>query len=586
MKVRFILPLLLVCLFCQAQSAIESEIQNTVTSFYQKLRPETVLIHMSNNTYFTGETIWYSLYLFNAPYSSSDLSSTAYVELLKNGHILCRQKLKLTEGVGAGDFILPKNLSSDYYQIRGYTSWMKNIGEETFFEKIITIINPDNPILPKKESNDQQTQQQFNNVFTITDDSDSLSIDVNGKLNSIVCFVNNGNVVFLKTLRKDSKQYFQIPKSHLIGNFIQNLLFDSNGVLVSEETASFGISQCKIDTNKKSYRMRDRVNIALSTNRNEEPINIYSMAVQKTLTQIDYIMPKTISWNQLHLLKDSKPTWPKEKIIFPRTSNSLDPIAMNVPTFVSTDENPKENIDQVLAGDLNRNQVKQHVMQAYNIPELRNKEKAHKLPFDIIYFPKDFASLPTLEEFFIEITPQIKIKKSKGIKGIRIRNNENSRNIYFFASDPLMVIDGIKVDDPAQVLILDPNDVESIHISYKMNTLNASGIAKYADFGILSIYTKSESIHYKDNQHAIYDGYHVPAIFSYPSFDRNSNDKVPDLRKLIYWKQGIKADSKSEVFFNLSDDLGSFEIEIMGIKQDGTIFHTRKNFEVTLPEND
>src|SRR5687768_2864631 len=98
---------LLISVFCvQAQHATEAIIEQKVTSFFEKLHPESMMIHLNDETYLTGETIWYCSYLYNVPYFSTNLSSIAYVELWKDQEILCRQKLKLTEGVAAGDFLL------------------------------------------------------------------------------------------------------------------------------------------------------------------------------------------------------------------------------------------------------------------------------------------------------------------------------------------------------------------------------------------------------------------------------------------------------------------------------------------------
>ena len=90
---------------------------------------EKAYLHLDNNCYFLGDTIWYKAYLVEA----SNLRPTAesrilYVELVDpEGHVVERHRQYIGRADGDhGDFALPDTLHSGYYELRAYTRWMMN----------------------------------------------------------------------------------------------------------------------------------------------------------------------------------------------------------------------------------------------------------------------------------------------------------------------------------------------------------------------------------------------------------------------------------------------------------------------------
>jgi hypothetical protein len=108
----------------------------------QRLR-EKLYIHTDKEFYVAGEICWFKLYVVDAGgHHPLDLSKVAYLEWLdRNNKPVLQSKIGLHKGHGDGSLFLPMTLRSGNYKIRGYTSWMKNFGEDWFFEKTITIIN-------------------------------------------------------------------------------------------------------------------------------------------------------------------------------------------------------------------------------------------------------------------------------------------------------------------------------------------------------------------------------------------------------------------------------------------------------------
>ena len=90
---------------------------------------EKVYLHLDNNCYYKGDTIWYKSYVVRADnLGYTDMSHILYVELLSpDGLVVERQNIIVSpDGYGDGNFTLKDSLYSGYYELRAYTRWMLN----------------------------------------------------------------------------------------------------------------------------------------------------------------------------------------------------------------------------------------------------------------------------------------------------------------------------------------------------------------------------------------------------------------------------------------------------------------------------
>ena len=109
---------------------------------------EKVYLHTDRNIYYPGDDIWFKAYLINAADRSLSVQSRSlHVELISpSSKIIMSRIIRLEAGLGNGDFKLPDNLDSGRYRISAYTNYMRNFGDQLFFNKNITIINPSDSI--------------------------------------------------------------------------------------------------------------------------------------------------------------------------------------------------------------------------------------------------------------------------------------------------------------------------------------------------------------------------------------------------------------------------------------------------------
>jgi hypothetical protein len=121
---------------------IISSSQNPITFDSLKII-EKVYLHVDRFFYNPGDNIWFKAYIIDASNRLlSDNSNNLHVEIISpTSKIIDSHIIRINDGLGNGDFQLPENLKSGRYSIRAYTNYMRNFGDQLFFNKDITIIN-------------------------------------------------------------------------------------------------------------------------------------------------------------------------------------------------------------------------------------------------------------------------------------------------------------------------------------------------------------------------------------------------------------------------------------------------------------
>jgi hypothetical protein len=134
MKVIYFLFLLLInfCVYCQNSPVVIAQIPR-----------EKVSLITDKSFYISGDSMTIEAQVVDARTLEADtLSIPLYVEMINNDieRIIQSWTLKLIKGKAVLKIRIPTNLTSNYYQLRAYTNWMKNFGEETFSANNILIL--------------------------------------------------------------------------------------------------------------------------------------------------------------------------------------------------------------------------------------------------------------------------------------------------------------------------------------------------------------------------------------------------------------------------------------------------------------
>ena len=103
---------------------------------------ELVYVHMDNNAYVQGDTVWYKAYVVQADnHKPTPISRILYVELLdEQGYLQERQQLVVDyNGHANGQFAIRKDAFPGHYELRAYTKWMLNFYDGYFmsFQRLV-----------------------------------------------------------------------------------------------------------------------------------------------------------------------------------------------------------------------------------------------------------------------------------------------------------------------------------------------------------------------------------------------------------------------------------------------------------------
>ena len=134
-----------------AQNVADSTTRNTLDNLimrsvaHELLFPEErVYLHFDNNCYFLTENMWFKAYITSgAENAPTTLSKVLYVELVApEGYVVRTNKYRIGEdGTCNGMFKLDELLLSGYYEVRAYTRYMLNWGDEAIFSRVFPVFD-------------------------------------------------------------------------------------------------------------------------------------------------------------------------------------------------------------------------------------------------------------------------------------------------------------------------------------------------------------------------------------------------------------------------------------------------------------
>lgn len=140
----FAIPVFLIFSGFISETAGIEDLLKKLKQYYSERPQEKLYIHLDKPFYAPGDNMWFKAYLVEASLHHLDSQSrVVYVDLIDDTKtIFKRQMLYAAGGVTFGDFQLPDTLREGRYAIRAYTNYMKNFGEDFFFTREFSVLNP------------------------------------------------------------------------------------------------------------------------------------------------------------------------------------------------------------------------------------------------------------------------------------------------------------------------------------------------------------------------------------------------------------------------------------------------------------
>jgi len=187
--------------------------------------------------------------------------------------------------------------------------------------------------------------------------------------------------------------------------------------------------------------------------------------------------------------------------------------------------------------------------------------------------PHQFIDLPDFNEISKELLHGVKFRNYNRIPTLQVINSSQN---YFFKDSPLLLVDGIPIQDLTVIKDMGTKDIRKVEIS---QTERFYGDLSFA--GVVALYTtKSEYSRLPESSDLIKLNLEViqpQAILNNPSAQRLTD---PDLRQVLIWKPSLKPAPTISIDFQTSDIQGSYKLVIRGKGTDGSIIYNEQLFDV------
>lgn len=152
-RVRIQFSLIIIFVLCNTYCFAQTvdNIVQSLDSLSRKYPFEKVHLHLDKATYQSGEMIWFKAYITDESNRLSILSRVLYVDLIDQElRVISSVKLPVNSGLSSGNILISDKLKNGDYELRAYTNWMRNYGEESFFNQNIFIGKTDHLNRPNK----------------------------------------------------------------------------------------------------------------------------------------------------------------------------------------------------------------------------------------------------------------------------------------------------------------------------------------------------------------------------------------------------------------------------------------------------
>lgn len=549
---------------------------------YGKIAQENIFVHYNSSFLLSGEKLLYSVYCLNKETNKlSSLSKIAYVEIIDEDlNKQFKHKIKLSKGIGQGDFSIPTSLKTGSYKIIAYTNWMRNVKKVNFFEGDIFILNPfiDNSRFLKTENSDSHkdlSQKVIENnkseLLSLTLDKNNLPNrkKINLKIESIKSDLAYGNYS-ISIRKKNIIDNIEKPTSK---NYIENL----NGLeqISMKDSIQFipefrgNIIKGKI-IHKKTSKPISEISISFSI-----PSKDYVFKISKSNSLGDFYIGINENYDKdeatLKIIDENREEY---KII----------ISEDLPLNYKNLKFKDFKFSKTFKNRLKKRSSQIQIENAYN--SLKQDSVIQFIPpsrfFSInnnhtyTYTLNDYTRFKTLKETLTEITFEAYYKKKGDQFYIRIHN----KDFIYDNSEPLILVDGVQILDANKIIDFDTNKVERIIIGrenyiYGAKVFNGLFILET----IKGDYRNLEETDYSKNINLLKPL--VKKEYFTPNYEKNSLSRIPDFRIQLYWNPIFSVNSnKTDLSFFTSDVKGIYEINLEGFTNDGKPVSITKYFTV------
>jgi len=530
---------------------------------------EHLNLFTDRSIYAVGESLQFRADQIVSAVEPQDWSSVLYVELVTaSGSAVTQGKFILKDGMSTGSLLIPSRTLTGLYYLKCYTRWMRNSGPGTFSFTPLKIINPNRMEVANGtrgngyEANVTRIAYKQGEINCSSDASmygrgKEVTLQVSGPLNAdldqLSCCIT---VVPLGAIDTLSGQLLLPLEKAETREFSVDYLPDrgkgpsvSGSVVLPDQTPA-------------------RFTTLHFTLLGENPDFFATVTDDKGKFALS--SPMLFGEQEFYVSPDPQIGALKEV----RIDQDFDVSPLPVPAVQFELSEWERSIATRMALSMQLSSV-----YGTPAPVVEDSSKMEPLPFYGAMVQRmnmdDYVNLPSLEEVFINLIPNVSVVKRKGELSLKIHSDNSGIEIY----EPLIMIDHIAVFDQQAILALAPEKIQRIEL---INEIYLKGNVAFG--GLISIYSKNGDMAGIDLPPGSY-------FFDFQSFYREDKgfvvssslgDRIPDMRNTIFWKDDviIGKEQTSELTFRAPSVPGKYVILVRGLAPNGDLLSATTAFEV------
>ena len=241
---------------------------------------------------------------------------------------------------------------------------------------------------------------------------------------------------------------------------------------------------------------------------------------------------------------------------------------MKVPAFSITENFVSQLLTHSLSSQV-QNAYPRKEQQRYVVTSIQDSTVFFGEP-DGKYFLDDYTRFTTMEEVIREYVAEVKLRKKDGEVHFMTKNLPYTS---FFDLDPLILLDGVPVMKPQEMVSFDPLKIKKLEViarTFYTGPVAYHGIVSYSSY-------EGDLAGSKLPPDAIvtnYPGYLYERSFYSPVYqtEEQVQSRLPDFRNVLYWEPKLKTNEKGKQLINFytSDLPGKYVIVAEGISKEGS----------------
>lgn len=533
---------------------------------------ERAYLQTDKQFYIAGELLWLKLYTTNIEGELSSFSKVGYIELLNDSIPEVQVRLDLTDGTGNGWMELPVTLPTGYYRLVAYTRYMQNEGEDIFFEKKISVVNPYQPqetrTQPETENHSfkQPNRIKSNHIITVSTDKASYQARDKGVIriqglpaDSISLSVSVAGTDPIQTTAPSIREWKESLFSKGTASFTTKIIPEYEGPIYEGQ---------------------------LIDRSNNQPATEYGIVGLLSFPGENIQVFNGKTDKNGHITFYTGLTHGKKEMatVALNTSGKSYRIDLQSPFARHRSKTfPSIYLDSTWHQYLLQRSMGVQVMQVYTGDSINRIESASPHTFSKpykSYILDEYTRFPFIEEILTEFIPITRVSKKDGKRTFSVLTEKMDK----FSTQTLVLFDNIPITDQEQIYSYNPLLLKKIDVylgHYIFGGQRFDGILSFStykgDYQGIKLDPATQLFDKGSTQATRY--FYTPV---YEEEQVKTSGK-PDFRHTLLWIPTLQNKGQEEMTipFYTSDLPGEYTITVEGIGRNGTIVNATYTINVT-----